>query len=133
MNSRILFAIVFVAIFFCTSCWGPKKSPEEENMLRMLSNIQSSLEAETSYEQFMQLLAQVKTQTDILKRQKKNNPCFISSLDKCIASYTTSAKAWAQKLQATDEIRRQDMDLTLSVMKSFSAINVQRAVNCFKK
>jgi hypothetical protein len=133
MKSRILSAIVFVAIFICMSCWGPKKSPEEENILNALSNIQSSLETEASYEQFNQQLAQVKTQIDVLKSKKKNNPCFIGSLDKCIASYTTCAKAWEQKMQATDQRRKQDMDLTLSVMQSFAALSVQRANNCFKK
>lgn len=133
MKSRILIAIVLPVLLICISCWGPKKSPEEENILKALSSTQSSLETETSYEQFVQLLAQVKTQIDTLKGKKKNNPCFISALDKCLASYVTCAKAWAQKIQSTDETRRQDMDLTLSVMKSFSALSVQRAVNCFKK
>jgi hypothetical protein len=133
MKSRILIALVFVAIFICTSCWGPKKSPEEENILNALSNIQSSLETEASYKQFIQLLAQVKTQIDVLKSRKKNNPCFISALDKCMESYTTCAKAWEQKILATDERRKQDMDLTLSVMQSFAALSLQRANNCFKK
>jgi hypothetical protein len=133
MKSRILIAIVFVAIFICMSCWGPKKSPEEENILNALSNIQSSLETEASYEQFNQQLVQVKTQIDVLKSKKKNNACFMSSLDKCYASYTTCAKAWEQKMQATDQRRKQDMDLTLSVMQSFAALSVQRANNCFKK
>jgi hypothetical protein len=133
MKSRILISVVFAAIFICTSCWGPKKSPEEENVLKALADIQRSLETEGSYEQFTQLLGQVKAEFDILKGKKKNNPCFISSLDKCIASYTTCAKAWEQKMQATDEIRKQDMDLTLSVMQSFAALSIQRASNCFKK
>ncbi|MEJ2101808.1 MAG: hypothetical protein P8X68_17825 [Desulfobacterales bacterium] len=133
MKSRILIAMIFVAIFICTSCWGPKKSPEDENILNALSNIQRSLETETSYEQFIQMLAQVKMQINVLKSRKKNNPCFMSSLDKCIESYTTCAKAWEQKIQATNERRRQDMDLTLAVMQSFAALSLQRANNCFKK
>jgi hypothetical protein len=133
MKSRILIGIVLIALFIFTSCWGPKKSPEEENVLNALSIIQGSFETEASYEQFIQLLARVKSEIDILKGKKKNNPCFMSSVDKCIASYTTCAKAWEQKMQATDEIRKQDMDLTLSVMQSFAALNIQRASNCYKK
>jgi hypothetical protein len=102
-------------------------------VLNALSIIQGSFETEASYEQFIQLLARVKSEIDILKGKKKNNPCFMSSVDKCIASYTTCAKAWEQKMQATDEIRKQDMDLTLSVMQSFAALNIQRASNCYKK
>ena len=133
MKNKILISTVIIAILICTSCWGPKKSPEEENLLNALSNIQRSLETEASYEQFTQLLSQLKTEFDILKSKKKKNPCFISSIDKCLASYATCAKAWEQKMQATDEIRRQDMALTLSVMQSFAALNLQRAHNCFKK
>jgi hypothetical protein len=133
MKSRILISIVFVAIFICTSCWGPKKSPEEENILNALSNIQRSLETEASYQQFMEQLNQVKTESAVLKGNSKNNPCFISSVDKCIASYATCAKAWEQKMKASDETRKQDMDLTLSVMQSFAAVSIQRANNCFKK
>jgi hypothetical protein len=133
MKSRSVIGIVFVAIFMCTSCWGPKKSPQEEIVLNALSNIQRSLEIGASYEQFIELLSKVKPEIDILKGKSKNSPCFLSSIDKCMASYTTCAKAWEQKLLATDEARKQDMDLTLSVMQSFAALNVQRANNCFKK
>lgn len=133
MKSRILIPIVFIAIFICTACWGPGKTPEEENILNALSNIQRSLETGASYEQFIQLFGQVKTQIDILKGKKKNNPCFIGSLDKCMASYTTCARAWEQKMQATDEIRKQDMDLTLAVMQAFAALSLQKAGDCFKK
>ena len=110
MKIRILIAIVSIALLIFTSCWGPKKSPEEENVL----------------------LTRVKAEIDVLKAKKKNNPCFINFLDKCMTSYATCAKAWEQKIQATSEIRRQDMDLTLSVMQSFAALNIQRASNCFK-
>jgi len=133
MKSRILISIVFVAIFICTSCWGPKKSPQEENILNALFNIQRSLETEASYQQFVELLGQAENEFVILKGNSKNNPCFISSIDKCIESYTTCAKAWEQKMKATNEARKQDMDLTLSVMQSFAALNIQRANNCFKK
>ncbi len=132
MNIRRLIGIFSIALFIFSSCWGPKKSVEEENVLNALTNIQQSLETEASYEQFIQLLGRVKAEIDVLKDKKKNNPCFVSSVDKCIASYTTCAKAWEQKMQATSEIRKQDMDLTLSVMQSFAALNIQRASNCFK-
>jgi hypothetical protein len=133
MKIRILIAIVSIALLIFTSCWGPKKSPEEENVLNALNDIQRSLETEANYEQFVQLLTRVKAEIDVLKAKKKNNPCFINFLDKCMTSYATCAKAWEQKIQATSEIRRQDMDLTLSVMQSFAALNIQRASNCFER
>jgi len=133
MQTRILIGIVSIALFIFASCWGPKKSPEEQNVLNALNTIQQSLETEASYEQFVQLLGRVKAEIDILKSNKDNNTCFISSVEKCMASYVTCAKAWEQKMQATSQIRRQDMDLTLSVMQSFAALNIQRADNCFKR
>jgi hypothetical protein len=133
MNIRILSSIVFIGVFVCTSCWGPKKTPEEENILKAFSNLQASLEAEASYEQYIKLLDQVEIETQNLKGRGKNNPCFLSAIDKCVTSYRTCAKAWEQKLLAKDENRKQDMDLTLSVMKSFAALNVQRAAHCFEK
>jgi hypothetical protein len=133
MKIRILSSIIFVGIFICTSCWGPKKSPEEEHILNALSNIQRSLETEANYEQFIKLLDQVGIEIESLRSMRKTNPCFISAIDKCMTSYRTCAKAWEQKILAQDEIRKQDMDLTLSVMQSFAALNVQRANNCFKK
>lgn len=133
MKNRILIPFVFAIIFSSTACWGPKKSPQEENILNGLTNIQRSLEAEANYDQFIQLLGQIKNEFAVLKGNKKNNPCFTSAVDKSIASYETCAKAWQEKMRAADEFRKQDMDLTLSVMQSFAAINIEKADDCFKK
>ena len=114
------------------SCSGPKKSVEEENVLASLSNIQRSLENNINYEQFIELLSQAKIEIDVLKSNSKNSQCFMGAVDKCYAYYTTGGKAWKQKLMTTDERRKQDMVLTMSVLQSRAALSIQMANNCYK-
>jgi hypothetical protein len=118
--------------FICVSCWGPKISVEEEKVLATLSNIQGSLEASIEYQQFLELLGKAKIEIDILKRSGKNNSCFMGAVDKCYAYYHTGGKAWKQKMETTDEARKTDMDLTLSVLQSQAALSIQMANNCYK-
>jgi hypothetical protein len=133
MKGFIASSIVLVTLFILGSCLGPKKSVEEKNVLIALSNIQQSLENNASYEHFIELLGQAKIEIDILKSNRKNNsPCFMGAVDKCYAFYSTGRKAWQQKLIATDEARKQDMDLTLSVLQSRAALSIQMADNCYK-
>ena len=133
MKRFMVNTVVSMTVFILVACWGPKKSVEEENVLASLSNIQQSLENNISYEQFIELLSQAKTEIDILKGNSKNSQCFVGAVDKCYAYYTTGGRAWKQKLMATDAVRRQDMDLTLSVLQSRAALSIQMADNCFKK
>jgi hypothetical protein len=133
MKRFMLSSVVLVAIFILGSCWGPKKSAQEENVLIALSNIQRSLENNVSYEQFIDLLNQAKIEIDILKSNTKKSPCFMGAVDKCYAFYHTGGKAWQQKMATNDEARKQDMDLTLSVLQSRAALSIQMADNCFKK
>ena len=132
MKGFIVSSIVLVTVFIFGSCLGPKKSLEEENVLIALSNIQRSLENNVSYEQFIELLSQTKVKIDILKSNSKNSPCFMGAVDKCYAYYATGGKAWKQNLTTTDEARKQDMDLTLSVFQSRAALSIQMAHNCYK-
>ena len=133
MKRFMVNSVVLMTVFILVACWGPKKSVEEENVLASLSNIQQSLENNISYEQFIELLSQAKTEIDILKDNSNNSQCFVGVVDKCYAYYATGGRAWKQKLMTTDAVRRQDMDLTLSVLQSRAALSIQMADNCFKK
>jgi hypothetical protein len=132
MNRCAAVAFCAAAILTFASCWGPKISVEEEKVLATLSNIQGSLESNIDYQQFIDLLGRAKIEIDILKRSGKNNPCFIGAIDKCYAYYHTGGKAWQQKLETNDESRKNDMDLTLSVLQSQAALSIQIANNCYK-
>jgi hypothetical protein len=133
MNRCAGIAFFLAVILICASCWGPKKSVEEEKVLATLANIQSNLETNIGYQQFLELLGQAKVEIDILKRSGKNNPCFMGAVDKCYAYYFTGGKAWKQKLETTDDARKNDMDLTMSVLQSQAALSIQMANSCYKK
>ena len=127
-----LSCIVLMTGFILGSCSGPKKSVEEETVLSSLSNIQQSLENDISYEQFIELLSQAKIEIDNLKSNSKNSQCFVGAVDKCYAYYTTGGRAWQQKMTTTDEHRKLDMDLTLSVLQSRATLSIQMADKCYK-
>jgi len=133
MKGFTVIGIALMTVFILGSCSGPKKSVEEEKVLSSLSNIRQSLENDISYEQFIDLVSQTKMEIDGLKSNSKNSQCFMGVVDKCYAYYATGGRAWQQKLTATDEHRKQEMDLTLSVLQSRAALSIQMADNCFKK
>lgn len=128
-----LVGVVLFGIFVCAwSCSGPKISVEEENVLAALSHIQQSLENNVSYEEFVELLQQAKIEIDRIRSNAENNPCFLGAVDKCYAFYNTGSRAWQQKMDTTDEARKNDMDLTLSVLQSRAALSIQLANNCYE-
>ncbi|MEJ2729839.1 MAG: hypothetical protein P8185_15275 [Deltaproteobacteria bacterium] len=132
MKRCALIGLCLIVILICVSCWGPKKSVQEEKVLVTLSHIQGNLETDISYQQYLELLSRAKIEIDILKNSGKNNSCFMSAVDKCYAYYLTGGKAWKQKMEATEEARKNDMDLTMSVLQSQAALSIQMANNCFK-
>jgi len=133
MKSSIIAAILLAAILIWTSCSGPRKSMEEEKALAALSDIQKNLEANITYEEFSVLLDRAGAEINLLKRNDKNNACFMGEIERCYAYYLTGGKAWKKKLEATDEALKNDMDLTLSVLESQAALSIQMANNCFQK
>ena len=132
MKRCTVIAFYLTVILICVSCWGPKKSMEEEKVLVTLANIQGNLETSISYQKYLELLDRAKIEIDTLKRSGKNNPCFMGAVDKCYSYYFTGGKAWKQKLEATDEARKNDMDLTMSVLHSQAALSIQMANHCYE-
>lgn len=128
---KIFFTILIVCVFFI-SCSGPKKSTEEESVLNSLRNIQNKLETNISYDELATLLRDARPQLDRLKQSQNHNRCFISAVDKCYASYEIARKAWKQKQEADNEQRRQDMEMTFAFSKSFAALSIERADNCYE-
>jgi len=133
MKGFTVIGIALMTVFILGSCSGPKKSVAEAKVLSSLSNIQRSLENDIGYEQFIDLVSQAKIEIDVLKSNGKNSQCFMGAVDKCYAYYATGGRAWQRKLTTTDEHRKQDMDLTLSVLQSRAALSIQIADNCYKK
>jgi hypothetical protein len=133
MKKCVQIGVVLFGMLVCVwSCSGPKISVEEEIVLVALSNIQQSLENNVSYDEFVDLLGQAKIEIDRLKSNAENNPCFLGAVDKCYAFYNTGGRAWQKKMATTDEARKNDMDLTLSVLQSRAALSIQLAGNCYE-
>jgi hypothetical protein len=128
--SVFLTVVILVAILI--SCFSPKKSTQEENVLNTLTQIQNSLEADISYDMYAGMLMEAKVQVDRLKQSENKNSCFVSAVDKCYASYEIALKAWKQKLETENEQRKQDMDMTFSFSISFATLNIEKANSCYK-
>jgi hypothetical protein len=79
------------------------------------------------------LLADARTKIDVLKQIEKKNACFFNAINKCYASYDISQKAWQQKDAATDDKRRDDMELTLSFSLGFASVSIAKANECFTR
>jgi hypothetical protein len=129
-NTGVLILISLLAIFLI-SCFSSKRTTEEENVLKTLTQIQNSLEANISYQTYASMLADAKIQVDRLKQSKNKNSCFIAAVDKCYASYEIAQKAWKHKLDTESEKRKQDMDMTFSFSISFATLNIEKANSCY--
>ena len=125
--------VVVIALFYTTilAC-SPKITPDEAKVLVSLDEIQRGVESNIDYNRFVELLKITKAEIGVLKKNDHKNSCFIGAIDKCYASYEIARKAWKKKLEAKDDIRKADMDLTLSFSLSFAALNIEKANNCYK-
>jgi hypothetical protein len=130
-NARGLLTIVFMVICLI-SCFSPKITTEEKSVLNTFTQIQNSLEADIPYDRFEGMLMQAKVEVDLLKQSENKNSCFVSAVDKCYASYEIARKAWKQKLEASDEKRKQDMDMTFAFSVSFATLSIEKANNCYR-
>ena len=123
---------ILLSFVILISCSAPTKSAEEENVLSSLINIQNSLEANISYDKFVELLEDAKVKVDLLKRSENKNAHFLSAVDKCYASYEIARKAWKLKMETQNEKRKQDIESTFSFSISFASLNIEKANNYYK-
>ena len=110
---------------------GPKITPQEAKVLVALEEIQRNVENDTDYDRFVQLLTTAKAELDMLRQSNDPNPCFLNAAEKCYASYEIARKAWQKKLEATDEKKKAEMEMTLAFSLSFSTLNIEKANNCY--
>jgi hypothetical protein len=123
---------VFI-LWICVSCSGSKPIPEEKEVLNALTKIQGGIESKISYDEFGKLLADARAKIDVLKPIEKKNACFFNAVNKCYASYDISQKAWEQKNTATDDKRKEDMEITLSFSLGFASVSLAKANECFTR
>ena len=126
-------AVLILAFFsiFMSSC-SPRITPEEAKVLVVLDEIQRGVESNIDYGQFEQMLNTAKAEIDQLKQNSKKNPCFMSAVNKCYASYEIAKKAWKRKDAEQDVKRKEEMEMTLSFSLSFSALNIKKAGKCYE-
>ena len=111
---------------------GAMIQPEEAKVLVVLDEIQRSVESDIEYENFVNLLNTAKAEINFLQQITKKNPCFISAAEKSYAAFDIARKAWEKKMEAKDEKRKADMEMTLSFSLSFATLNIEKANKCYK-
>jgi hypothetical protein len=125
--------VVLLSVFsLLYSGCSPRITPGEAKVLVVLDEIQRGVESNIEYDHFVRLLKTAQAELNVLKQNRKKNPCFMSAVNKCYASYEIAGKAWKKKMEAKDEKRKEDMDMTLSFSLSFSALNIEKANRCYK-
>ena len=127
----ILLSVFTLWVF--VSCSGSKPNPQEVDVLSALKNIQGGIESKISYDEFGKLIADARAKIDALKQIEKKNACFFNAVNRCYASYDISRKAWEQKDAATDDKRREDMEITLSFSLGFASVSIAKANECFTR
>jgi hypothetical protein len=113
------------------SC-SPRITPEEAKVLVTLDEIQRGVESNIDLNRFGQLLSTAKAEIQNLKQNSKKNPCFMSAVTKCYASYEIAGKAWKRMETEQDAKRKEDMEMTLAFSLSFSRLNIEKANKCYK-
>ena len=128
---RAAVVILLVVFSFLYSGCSPSITSEEAKVLVVLGEVQRGVESNIDYGQFLQLLKTAQVEIEILEQHSKKNPCFISAVRKCYAAYEIAGKAW-KMMEAKDEKRKEDMEMTLSFSLSFSALNIEKANKCYR-
>jgi len=110
----------------------PKPILEEEELLKLLTKMQTGIQAKISYNDFVKLLVESKNMLELLKKAENKNSCFFNAVTKCYTSFEISKKAWKLRDEAATEKRKIDMDTTLSFALGFGAVSLAKAKECFK-
>ena len=124
----LMLIFLSILIFGCV----PRITPEEAKVLVVLDEVQRAVESNIDYSQFEQLLNTAKAEITLLEHNRKKNPCFMSAVNKCYASYEIAKKAWKRKDTEEDMKRKEEMEMTLSFSLSFSALNIKKASKCYE-
>ena len=104
----------------------------EDELSVVLDEIQRGIESNVDFNQFDQLLNTAKAEIKLLEQNSKKNPCFMSAVNKCYASYEIAKKAWKRMEAEQDVKRKEEMEMTLSFSLSFSALNIEKANKCYQ-
>ena len=130
MYKAVVVALLISFSFLNSGC-SPRITPGEAKVLVVLDEIQRGVESNIDFKQFEQLLKTAQAEIKILEQNSKKNPCFMSAVNRCYASYEIAKKAWKKREEAKDAKRKEDMEMTLAFSLSFSALNIKKANKCY--
>ena len=131
MYKAVVVALLISFSFLNSGC-SPQMTPEEAKVLVVLDEIERGVESNIDFKQFEQLLETAQAEIKILEQSSKKNPCFMSAVNRCYASYEIAKKAWKKKEEVKDEKMKEDMEMTLAFSLSFSALNIKKANKCYQ-
>lgn len=129
---KVAAVLVLIMFSFMNSSCSPRITPEEAKVLVTLDDIQRGVESNIDLDRFEQLLNTANAEIGNLKQNSKKNPCFMSAVTKCYASYEIASKAWKRMEAGLDPKRKEDMEMTLAFSLSFSRLNIEKANKCYK-
>lgn len=129
---RVAAVLLLVVLFSLNSGCSPRITPEEAKVLVVLAEIQRGVESNIEFTRFEQLLHTAKAEINLLEQTSKKNPCFMSAVNRCYASYEIARKAWKKKEEVQDAKRKEDMEMTLAFSLSFSALSIEKANKCYQ-
>ncbi|MEE4263214.1 MAG: hypothetical protein V2I56_11025 [Desulfobacteraceae bacterium] len=131
MNKAAAVLLLIIVSFLNSGC-SPRITPQEAKVLVVLSEIQRGVESNIDFNQFEQLLHTAEAEVNILEQNSKKNPCFMSAVNRCFASYEIAKKAWKKRDAEKDVRIKEDMEMTLSFSLSFSRLNIEKANKCYQ-
>jgi hypothetical protein len=129
---KVAAVLVLIMFSFMNSSCSPRITPEEAKVLVTLDDIQRGVESNIDLDRFEQLLNSANAEISNLKQNSQKNPCFMSAVTKCYASYEIASKAWKRMEAELDPKRKEDMEMTLAFSLSFSRLNIEKANKCYK-
>ena len=121
----------FGLLVLVMGCWPPQPTAEEQKALSLFQAVQQSLDQNPSLEALNGMLGQAESQLNLLKHPPKAPACFVSALDKCLASYQIIGQGLIQKRGLLDNKRREEVDMALSFTTAFAAVSLKRAMDCY--
>ena len=124
--------LMFTLLITSNCSWKSKPILEEEELLKLLTKMQTGIETKIPYNDFAKLVIESKNMLELLKKAEKKNSCFFNAVTKCYTSFEISKKAWKLRDEAETEKRKIDMDTTLSFALGFGAVSLAKAKECFK-
>ncbi len=92
-----LFISIFIVILFSSITFA-----SEKDVLKLFERTKAATETGVNFSDYSDLVIEIKTEINILKRNKNANASFISKADECFGNYDSALDAWRLKNDSAD-------------------------------